>query len=170
MSPLPVSPAPLGRRLAAAIYDGLLLLALWMVALLVDVVLRDLLGLSREWHALRAYVFLIGLVFFGWFWTHGGQTLGMRAWRLRLRTSTDRDIGWLAALGRYAAMIVCWGVVLAPAFLRLPRLAQWPSAPMVSVCALALVAVTLLAWYLDGRRRMPQDWISGSEMVLLPKP
>lgn len=162
-------PAPLWRRLAAAAYDGLLLIALWMVALLLDVVLRDLLALDREWHALRAYVFLVGYLFFGWFWTHGGQTLGMRAWRLQLRRQDGALPGWASAMARYAVMLAVWGISLAPLLLQLPRLSQWALTPTLTVAALSLSAAMLLAWRLDARRRAPQDWLSDSEIVLLPK-
>ncbi len=164
-----VLPAPLLRRIAAAGYDGLLLLALWMVALLVDVVLRDLLGLEREWHALRAFVFLIGLVFFGWFWTHGGQTLGMRVWRLQLQRNDGGPISWVSALARYAAMLLCWGVVLAPLVLQLPRLSQLPQATGISLAALFMTAAALLMMLRDPQRRAPHDWLTGAQMVLLPK-
>lgn len=165
-----MQPAPLPRRLAAAVYDGLLLIAVWMVALLLDVVLRDLLDLEREWHALRAYVFLIGFVFFGWFWTHGGQTLGMRAWRLKLRHADGHSPTWRSALARYAMMLLAWGVCLTPAFMQLPRFSTWSLAPTLSLAAGALAALGLIAFFLDPRRRCPQDWVSGSDMIVLPKP
>ena len=164
-----MQPAPLLRRLAAAIYDGLLLIALWMVALLIDIVLRDLLNLEREWHALRAYVFLVGFVFFGWFWTHGGQTLGMRAWHLRLLRSDGSDPHWISALARYATMLLVWGVCLTPALMQLPRFKVWPPAFTLSLGALALILVMLVAFWLDTRRRLPQDWISGTDMLQIPK-
>lgn len=165
-----MQPAPLPRRLAAAVYDGLLLLALWMVALLLDVVLRDLIGLEREWHALRAYVFLIGFVFFGWFWTHGGQTLGMRAWRLRLRRPDGGVPRWTSALARYATMLVAWGVCLTPAVMQLPRFSDWRHAVAASIGTGVLTVLALVAFLADRRRRFPQDWISGSDMIVLPKP
>lgn len=167
MTTIPL-PAPLGRRLAAAVYDGLLLIGLWMVALFLDVVLRDLLGLGREWPALRAYVFLIGLGFFGWFWTHGGQTLGMRAWRLQVQTLDGRPPGWLNALGRYATMMACWGICLAPALLQLPRLSRLPYAPSATLLCLGVVALALLAWRADPQRLAPHDWLSGTRTLLLP--
>jgi uncharacterized RDD family membrane protein YckC len=108
MNPQAAVPAPLWRRLAAALYDALLLVAVWMVALWLDVVARDALGLPRSWPALRAYVFLVGLAFCGWFWTHGGQTLGMRAWRLLVRTDDGRPLGLGRASLRYALAWIAW--------------------------------------------------------------
>ncbi|HEY0973974.1 MAG TPA: RDD family protein [Solimonas sp.] len=159
-------PAPLWRRLAAATYDGLLLIALWMVALLLDVLLRDLLSLEREWHALRAYVFLIGYGFFAWFWTHGGQTLGMRAWRLYVQRRDGTPPGWISAMARYATMLLVWGIALTPLLLRLPRLSQWPLASTLSAAAVVATIAMLLAWRLDPQRRAPQDWFSDSAIVL----
>ncbi len=165
-----ILPAPLWRRLAAAGYDGLLLIALWMVALLLDVMLRDLLSLEREWHALRAYVFLVGYLFFAWFWTHGGQTLGMRTWRLRLHRKDGEAPGWISAMARYATMLAVWGICLAPLLLRLPRLSEWALAPTLTAAAVIAMAVMLVAWRLDPRRRAPQDWLGDSDVVWTPKP
>lgn len=135
------APAPLWRRLAAAVYDALLLIALWMVALWLDVVMRDALGLDRNWPALRAYLFLLGLFFFGWFWTHGGQTLGMRAWRLRLLDAQGRVPGWPALALRYV------------------------------VAGVALAAFGLGYWWawLDPQRRTWHDLASGTRVLRLPR-
>jgi uncharacterized RDD family membrane protein YckC len=161
-------PAPIWRRCAAAVYDGLLLLGLWMVALVIDTVVRDLFGLDRNWAALRAYLFVVGLGFFGWSWTHGGQTLGMRAWRLQLRRADGAALRWLDAALRYAVMLLCWGIALMPAFLQLPQLASRPGAGLMAATALILTALVLLWMRLDARRRGPQDWLSRSEVVLIP--
>ncbi|MES0872477.1 RDD family protein [Sinimarinibacterium thermocellulolyticum] len=162
------SPAPIWRRCAAAFYDGLLLLGLWMVALVVDTIVRDLVGLDRNWAALRAYLFLVGLGFFGWSWTHGGQTLGMRSWRLRVQRSDGAPLRWLDAALRYAVMLLCWGVALTPALLQVPQLASRPHAATIRAAALIALAMGLLWTLLDARRRAPQDRLSGTELVWLP--
>jgi uncharacterized RDD family membrane protein YckC len=162
-------PASLWRRLAAAIYDGLLLLGIWMVCLLIDTVVRDALGLEREWHALRAFLFLIGLAFFGWFWTHGGQTLGMRAWRLKLRRIDGRPPGWVNATVRYAVMLLSWGVALTPLLMQLPLYAGRPGAMRIAALAVVAVAAALVLMRLDPRRRTPQDYAAQCEMIELPK-
>ena len=128
------------RRLAAAVYDGLLLLALWMVALWLELVLRDALGLDRSTPLLRVYLFLVGLGFFGWCWTHGGQTLGMRAWRLQLRRVDGQSLVWRTAVIRYVMAWVAW----------LP------------------LGLGVLWSALDARRRSWHDTLSGTEVILLP--
>lgn len=164
----PLPPAPLWRRIAAAAYDGLLLIALWMVALLIDLLIRDLLGAPRDWVALRVYLFGVGLLFFGWFWTHGGQTLGMRVWRLRLERDDGRALSWVSAMSRFAVMLAVWSVILIVPLSRLPHLRDAPHAgPLALGCAL-VAALGLLAMHLDRRRRAPHDWLSGAHMVQLP--
>jgi uncharacterized RDD family membrane protein YckC len=160
-------PAPIWRRFAAAVYDGLLLVGLWMVALVIDTLVRDLFGLDRNWAALRAYLFLVGLGFFGWSWTHGGQTLGMRSWRLRVLRADGAPLRWLDASLRYALMLLCWGVVLTPALLQLPQLAARPNAATIAIATLIASVMGLLWTRLDARRRAPQDRLSRTELSLV---
>ncbi len=161
-------PAPLLRRVIAAIYDGLLLLGIWMTALLIDIVIRDQFGAARDWAALRAYLFLIGAAFFGWFWIHGGQTLGMRVWRLQVTTTDGAPLRWPDAGLRYALTMLCWGIVLTPAMAKLPHLAAHPYAGITSLACGVACAVALLLRWRDPQRRAPQDYFSRTRMVLLP--
>ena len=107
MSNVPM-PAPLWRRLASASYDGLLLLALWLVVTMADSVVRILAGLPPSVRVLQAALLLSALGFFGWSWTHGGQTLGMRAWRLRVRRTDGQPLGWPTAIARYGFAWLAW--------------------------------------------------------------
>ncbi|WP_051362279.1 RDD family protein [Solimonas soli] len=166
----PLPPAPLWRRLIAAVYDGLLLLGLWMATVLIDAVLRNLAGIPYDWATLQLCVFLVWLGFFGWFWTHGGQTLGMRVWRLRVQRDDGRALSWAAAATRCAVMLAVWGVVLAPALARLPHLRDGAHAGIVALVCALLAALMLIGLYADRRRRAPQDWLSGTTIVELPKP
>ncbi|HHJ12996.1 MAG TPA: RDD family protein [Gammaproteobacteria bacterium] len=77
-------PAGLLRRLAALVYDSLLLLAVWFV---LTATLLPLTGGEAIRHNpfYTSLLFLAGVGFYGWFWSHGGQTLGMRSWHLQLR-------------------------------------------------------------------------------------
>jgi uncharacterized RDD family membrane protein YckC len=83
------------RRMAAAVYDWLLVIALMMiVSTPVIALLGDAIQPANATY--RAAMLLVALGFFGGFWSHGGQTLGMKAWRLRLR----RRDGSPVTLGR----------------------------------------------------------------------
>ncbi len=54
----------------------------------------------------RFALLLLGLVFFAGFWSHDGQTLGMRAWRLRVTASNGDPLSRRAAVMRYLAALV----------------------------------------------------------------
>lgn len=98
-------PASLRRRLGATLYDGLLLLAIWMSIALVTIVLTDALSLPRPPELMRGLLVAGAFGFFGWSWTHGGQTLGGRAWKLRVETPDGGPINWPTAMLRFAAGI-----------------------------------------------------------------
>lgn len=90
------------------LYDGLLLAALLFFASLIVVVPF---GITLE-HPLypiyAAYIYVISFAFFGWFWTHGGQTLGMQTWRFRIEEDNGEAITWRHALLRFLAACVSW--------------------------------------------------------------
>lgn len=98
-------PAGLLKRFAAMGYDALLLVALGFLA---TAVLLPFTGgeaippgsvFYPAWLALWAFLWL------GWSWTHGGQTLGMRAWHLRLVTLESGPVSWRRALLRFVVAV-----------------------------------------------------------------
>jgi uncharacterized RDD family membrane protein YckC len=48
----------------------------------------------------------IAAAFFCGFWVHGGQTIGMRAWRIRVVCDDGRPLGWPRAMARFTAALV----------------------------------------------------------------
>jgi uncharacterized RDD family membrane protein YckC len=96
-------PATVTRRLAALAYDLLLLGGLWFCLTLIAVALRG--GQPIPPRTVWFDLALLGTSFgfYGWFWTHGGQTLGMRAWRIRLERCDGGQLTWRDAAYRYAA-------------------------------------------------------------------
>jgi len=106
------------RRLAALLYDAVLLFGILLLAAGVLVVpYLSLMGgefPSRSWW-FRAWLAAVVAGFYAYFWTHGGQTLGMSAWRLRL----VRDDGSPPRLKDALVRLVWAAVALAPAGLGL---------------------------------------------------
>jgi uncharacterized RDD family membrane protein YckC len=98
----------LSRRLAAIFYDSWLVAAFWLLGATVDTFVRIGLELDNAGNhlPLQLYLVLAPVAFFSWFWMHGGQTLGMRAWRLKL---LSRD-GGKASLKQ--SLIRCAGALL----------------------------------------------------------
>ena len=56
----------------------------------------------------QIYLSAVIFVFFAWFWVHGGQTPGMRAWRIRLVREDGTDLRWRDALFRFLGAIAAW--------------------------------------------------------------
>ncbi|MEM1263383.1 MAG: RDD family protein [Pseudomonadota bacterium] len=93
----------LGRRLGALLYDWLLIVALWFVCSGVVLALRggELPPTNTSWFT--GLLLLVPVVFYTGFWTHGGQTLGMRAWNLKLTGPDAGPVSIVAAGRRLAA-------------------------------------------------------------------
>lgn len=97
------------RRLGAMFYDGLLLVALWFVATAVWLPFTG--GESVPYPGLlRVWILVVSFVFFGWFWTHGGQTLGLRAWKLKVVRADGKPLTWRDALNRFVLAIPSVGL------------------------------------------------------------
>lgn len=113
--------ASLLRRLPALVYDGFLLAALWFVTAGVFVLIYPYTGLpmaevngvttpAQPW--LRGLLFPLLVFetwfFYAWFWLHGGQTLGMRAWRLEVRARHGQPLTVVHTLQRFLAATLSW--------------------------------------------------------------
>ena len=95
----PASSRPgLLRRLAAMLYDTLLVFALLMLVTLPFA----LLGLGQTPLHQSALVITIFL-FFSKFWRHGGQTLGMKSWHIRIVSNNGQAISYSQCLLRLIA-------------------------------------------------------------------
>jgi len=134
--------AGLFRRLIALVYDTLLLLALILIAGFIALPFTGGEAPRPGNPFYQTYIFVLCYLFFAWFWTRGGQTLGMRAWRLRVQNEDGTAINWSQSLLRFMCAMVSWG------FLGLGYL--W-----------ILVDKNNLAWH---------DHFSNSRIVVLPKP
>lgn len=83
--------ASLGRRLASLLYEALLLTGVLLVAfLLPHLALGMGLGITAAGPLLLAHVFIVVAAYFLWQWRHGGQTLAMKTWRLRIVGCDDK--------------------------------------------------------------------------------
>lgn len=99
------------RRCAAIFYDTLVLCGVLIFAAAVVVVpLGEIYGMEIGSGNLLYQVYLTGVIFvyFAWFWVHGGQTPGMRAWQIRLTRDGGADVGWRHASIRFFSAIAAW--------------------------------------------------------------
>jgi uncharacterized RDD family membrane protein YckC len=162
MQPAPLSPAPVGllRRLGALIYDGLLILALLMVAEFLIVAPFGITQNHPLFLVLRLYIPLLAFGFLGWFWTRPrGQTLGMQAWHVRLVSSGGRRVSWRQAGIRFVAALFQWCVVLAAIALYV-RGWWWAALPLATLVAAAIIMARR-----DPERLMLHDRLSGTRLA-----
>lgn len=158
MSDLHFPRAGFFRRLASTIYDTLVAVAIGMLAALIMIILLTVLIESNVlpkyeyehvneviqanlYYQLIIQLWTVSCVtyFFLWFWKNGGQTLGMRAWRIRifLIDADDNEVGYTKLLLRF-------------------------------VCSLAGIG-TLLVLFDRKHRLAFQDRVSGTQVLLLTK-
>lgn len=101
------------RHIAAVFYDAFLLLAILFLAVAIALPVNHGEAFTPEhplYPVFLAYLLLVCFGFYGWFWTHGGQTLGLKAWKLQLVSDTQAAVSWQQAALRFAAAIISWGV------------------------------------------------------------
>ncbi|QTF93389.1 RDD family protein [Halomonas sp. BM-2019] len=144
-------PAGFARRLGAMVYDSCLVAAIWILITGLHLALmRHGLGMSPEQIgvgaaqvlSLRLALLLGAFAFFAFFWTRGGVTLGMQAWRLRVQTLDGYSITLTQAAVRF--LVAC-----------------------LSIAAFGLGYLWIL---IDRERRSWSDIASGTRVVVLPKP
>ena len=82
-------------------YDGLILFSVLFLASAIAIpVIGD--NLNAANHPLfTLYLLTVGWLYFGWHWTHGGQTLGMRCWHVILLNEQLEPLDWKQASLRY---------------------------------------------------------------------
>ncbi len=98
----------LGRRLAAISYDAFLLVAVLFAATALLLPFTGGEAIRPNDVLYSGYLVVISFGYFGWFWTHGGQTLGMRTWNIRLVGTDGRGVTWIQALMRFAGACISW--------------------------------------------------------------
>jgi len=92
----------LRRRLASMLYEAILLFAVGFIATWAFQLAAGTLDITSGWrrHLLQVFILAVFAAYFLWCWLRGGQTLAMRAWRVRLVDVTPRK-----ALLRFALAV-----------------------------------------------------------------
>lgn len=122
----PIRPCSLLRRAGAIIYDGLVLIAIWMVGTAVIVIVGNRgIDSGNLWY--QTYLLMLAFVYLDLSWRRVGQTLGMRTWRIWIDAG-DRPFTPARSLRRFLgglASIATLGLGFAWALARRDRRA-WP--------------------------------------------
>jgi len=111
------------RRLAALLYDSLISIALLMTTTGLYMLVSSIIMGADEYKAmndsgqtmhdpvLSSLLFITLFIFFGYFWTKNGQTLGMQVWHLRVQNKDNSHISWNQALLRFMTAIPSLGLI-----------------------------------------------------------
>lgn len=103
-------PPGIRRRIASLVYESLLLLGVWAAAfMLPHLALGMFFGVTLPGPVLLFHVFALFGAYFIWYWVHGGQTLAMQTWKLKLEMADGSAPALKCLLLRYA---IAWPSVL----------------------------------------------------------
>ena len=106
--------AGLFRRLAALVYDALIVIAILFlasaIAMLVVVLIMGSAAITEQNVLVENPIYFAWLIFcwfyyYSWCWQRGGQTLGMKAWRLKLVSNDGDKISYKNALLRFLSAL-----------------------------------------------------------------
>lgn len=153
---------PLRVRLACMLYEAMLLFGVVFVSGLLFSTLTEQRHALYLRGAMEAWLFVVLAVYFAWFWVHGGQTLAMKTWRIRLERADGAPLRFRQALLRY---LLAWlwfipGLLLA----WLTGAQGWM---LVLLPAASMVAWAMTVW-LHPDRQFLHDRLARTRLVRLP--
>ncbi|MFZ2649176.1 MAG: RDD family protein [Burkholderiaceae bacterium] len=158
--PNAASTPSLRRRAACFLYEGVLLFGVLMIAAYLFS------SLVQQRHALasrtllQGYLFLVLGIYFVWFWSHGGQTLAMKTWQIRLVASDGRAISQARALARY---FLCW-LWFMPALL-VAWLSQTQQLWILITSLVAGVLIYAASCFMNADRQFLHDTLCATRLV-----
>lgn len=148
------------RRLACFLYEGVLLFGVVMIAGYLYSALTQQRNALEGRHGLMAFLFLVLTMYFVWFWSHGGQTVAMRAWHVRVLRADGQPLSQGRALAR---SLLAW-------IWFLPATATAGLAGLHSLGAISALLVAGVLTYaalarLHPRRQFLHDVVCGTQLV-----
>jgi uncharacterized RDD family membrane protein YckC len=152
------------RRLAALMYEGVLLFGVvFLAGYLFSTLTQQRNGLTHH-NWLAAWVGMVVGVYFVWFWTHGGQTLPMKTWRLRVVDA--RDGGRVSVLRAVLRYVLAW-------LWFLPPLAVHPllglTVPQTLIVALVWFVLYAAVGRVGAARQFLHDRLAGTKVVSISR-
>lgn len=159
----PIVTPPLKRRLASIVYELVLLFGVLFCATAVAVLAAVLLQQFKSPYftqAMATWTFFVFGVYFIWLWTHGGQTLPMKTWRIRVVATDGNALGPWRALGRY---LLAWLWVLPGwAAASLFQASGWKFGLFLALnCVLLAIAARF-----DKDRQFLHDRLAGTRLIV----
>ena len=123
-------------------------------------------SLTQQRHALvgtqglQAFLFLVLGIYFVWFWSHGGQTVAMKTWHIRVVDAAGRPVSQRRALARYLASWVWFLPALA-----VVHVAGLKGGGAITGALIAGVLLYALSARLHRSRQYPHDLLCGTQLI-----
>lgn len=156
----PLEAPGLRRRLACFVYEGVLLFGVLMLAgLLYGIVTQQRHALVGM-YGLQLFLFLVLGLYFAWFWSHGGQTVAMKTWRIRLLTTQGVPVSLARATVRYLFSWLWFIPALAYAYFAGLK----TGASIAAALAIGSLVYAALG-QLSALRQYPHDLLCGTRLV-----
>lgn len=139
----------------AVLLFGVLFIAGWLFSTLLEQ--RHALYLR---HMLQYWLLLVLGAYFVWFWIHGGQTLPMKTWHIRLVRADGAPVKALQAMCRY---LLAWLWLLPGLVLAWLLGAQGWMLALIPTLNLVLWACLI---YFDPERQFLHDRLAGTRLIV----
>ena len=149
-------PAGLVLRLAAMIYDAVLVFGIGFAAVLVVLLLTGAPDSGTHRLLLQAMLFVAIGAYFSWCWSRSGQTLALKTWNLQVTDTRGHPPSLARAIARYVL-----AYTLALPGMAYIALAQPSRAGALGALALGFVGMLTPALF-DRQRRLLHDYCSGT--------
>lgn len=146
--------------MAAFLYEGVLLFGVLMISGWLYSTLTQMRDARVGTLGLQLFLLLTLAVYFCWFWVHGGQTVAMRAWHVRVVDRHGAPLSQWRALARFAA---AW-LWFAPALLTL-LLSGLHSGAAITLTLMVGVGAYAALTRLHPDRQFLHDALCGTRLI-----
>lgn len=150
----------LARRMACFIYEGVLLFGVVFVAGYLYSALTQQRNAMQGQHGLQAFLFLVLGVYFVWFWSHGGQTVAMKAWHVRVVTREGQPLTQARAAVRY---LLSW-LWFMPALASVYLFGLHGLGAIFGSMAAGVIAYAVLSYFQPDRQFL-HDTLCGTRLI-----
>lgn len=106
----PGKPCGLVRRLAIIFYDFAIVISLLILATMLAMFAGFGGRTALKDPGYTLYLFAVWFLYVTWCWHHGGMTVGMRAWRVRIEDEKGLKPGWGRSAVRFFAALLSTAV------------------------------------------------------------
>lgn len=150
------------RRIAAIPYEGLLILALLLIASFPIAGMKGytLAGVPHSFY--QMYLLVVTSAYFIWLWHHGGQTLPMKTWRFKVVDQSGKSPTVARAVRRFLCALIFFG----PAVVGMVLL-FFPDRVRLVVTMWTFLPLIATVWWanFDPDRQFLHDRLAGTRLV-----